>query len=118
MCFAAVIFHVLGRQAELPGNRLGCASAGNQIVAVLMPGQMLELQYEELVVNFEPLARRIIAYCGLEWDPACLEFHKTKRAVWTASAVQVRQPIYRSSIGRWRPYEDMLRPLSEALKGD
>jgi hypothetical protein len=85
---------------------------------VLMLGQMLEVQYEELVVNFEPLARRIVAYCGLEWDAACLEFHKTKRPVWTASAIQVRQPIYRSSIGRWRAYEGMLRPLSEALEGD
>jgi hypothetical protein len=85
---------------------------------VLSLEQMLEVQYEELVVNFEPLARRILAYCGLEWDAACLEFHKTQRPVWTASGIQVRQPIYRSSVGRWRPYEDMLRPLSEALEGD
>jgi tetratricopeptide (TPR) repeat protein len=84
---------------------------------VLPSEQMLEVQYEELVVNFEPLARRIVAYCGLEWDAACLEFHKTKRPVWTASVIQVRQPIYRSSIGRWKAYEDMLRPLSEALEG-
>ena len=84
---------------------------------VLPSEQMLEVQYEELVVNFEPLARRIVAYCGLEWDAACLEFHKTKRPVWTASVIQVRQAIYRSSIGRWKAYEDMLRPLSEALEG-
>jgi tetratricopeptide (TPR) repeat protein len=80
--------------------------------------QMLEVQYEELVINFESLVRRIVAYCGLEWDAACLEFHKTKRPVWTASAIQVRQPIHRSSIGRWKAYEDMLRPLSEVLEGD
>jgi len=85
---------------------------------VLPLEHILEVQYEELVVNFEPLARRIVAYCGLDWDAACLEFHKTKRPVWTASAIQVRQPIYRSSIGRWKAYEDMLRPLSEALEGD
>ena len=85
---------------------------------VLPLEQMLEVQYEELVANFEPLARRIVAYCGLEWDDACLEFHKTQRLVWTASAVQVREPIYRSSIGRWRPYEGMLRPLIKALEGD
>jgi tetratricopeptide (TPR) repeat protein len=84
---------------------------------VLPLEQILEVQYEELVVNFESLARRIVAYCGLEWDAACLEFHKTKRPVWTASVIQVRQPIYRSSIGRWKAYEDMLRPLSEALEG-
>ena len=84
---------------------------------VLPSEQMLEVQYEELVVNFESLARRIVAYCGLEWDAACLEFHKTKRPVWTASVIQVRKPIYRSSIGRWKAYEDMLGPLSEALEG-
>jgi len=84
---------------------------------VLPLEQILEVQYEELVVNFEPLVRRIVAYCGLEWHAACLESHKTKRPVWTASAIQVRQPIYRSSIGRWKAYEDMLRPLSEALEG-
>jgi len=85
---------------------------------VLPLEQMLEVQYEELVANFEPLARRIVAYCGLEWDDACLEFYKTQRPVSTASAVQVREPIYRSSIGRWRPYEGMLRPLIKALEGD
>jgi hypothetical protein len=85
---------------------------------VLPLEQMLEVQYEELVANFEPLARRIVAYCGLEWDDACLEFNKTQRPVRTASAVQVREPIYRSSIGRWRPYEGMLRPLIKALEGD
>jgi hypothetical protein len=78
--------------------------------------QMLEVQYEELVVNFEALARRIVAHCGLEWDDACLEFHKTQRPIWTASVDQVRRTIYRSSIGRWRPHEGMLRPLSEALE--
>ena len=78
--------------------------------------QMLEVQYEELVANFEPLARRIVAHCGLEWDDACLEFHKTRRPIWTASVDQVRRTIYRSSVGRWRPHEGMLRPLSEALK--
>jgi tetratricopeptide (TPR) repeat protein len=85
---------------------------------VLPLEQMLEVQYEELVANFEPVARRIVAYCGLEWDDACLEFNKTRRPVWTASAVQVREPIYRSSIGRWRPYEGMLWSLIKALEGD
>jgi hypothetical protein len=85
---------------------------------VLPLEQMLEVQYEELVANFEPLARRIVAYCGLDWEDACLEFHKTQRPIWTASVVQVRQRIYRSSVGRWRPHEGMLRPLSEALERD
>jgi Sulfotransferase family len=85
---------------------------------VLPLERMLEVQYEELVVNFEPLARRIVAYCGLEWNDACLEFNKTQRPVRTASAAQVREPIYHSSIDRWRPYEGMLQPLIKALKGD
>ena len=75
-------------------------------------------QYEELVADFEQQARRIIAHCGLEWDDACLAFDKTARPVRTASLVQVRQPIYRSSVGRWRPDEATLRPLLDGLGPD
>jgi len=78
---------------------------------------MLEVEYEALVEDFEPQARRIVAHCGLQWDPACLEFYKTSRPVQTASMVQVRQPIYRSSVGRWRPDEALLQPLLEGLAG-
>ncbi len=84
--------------------------------AVLPPNAMLEVQYEDVVGDLETQARRIITYCGLEWDDACLAFHTTSRPVWTASARQVRQPLYSSSVGRWRPYKDMLRPLLEALE--
>jgi hypothetical protein len=77
---------------------------------------MLEVQYEEIVDDLSEQARRIIAHCGLQWDNACLEFHRTERVVRTASVVQVRQPIYRSSIGRWRDYEDLLQPLLLELK--
>ena len=83
---------------------------------VLPPNAMLEVQYEDVVGDLENQARRIIAYCGLEWDDACLAFHTASRPVWTASARQVRQPLYSSSVGRWRPYKDMLRPLLEALE--
>jgi hypothetical protein len=82
---------------------------------VLPPGAMLEVQYEELVADFENQARRLVAYCGLEWDERCLAFHETKRPVRTASVTQVRQPIYRSSVGRWLPYKDMLAPLLTEL---
>ena len=82
---------------------------------VLPAGTMLEVQYEEVVADPETQARRIVAYCGLAWDDACLAFHKVERAVHTASATQVRQPIYRSSVGRWRTYQDRLQPLLEAL---
>ena len=83
--------------------------------AILPPDAMLEVQYEELIADFEPQARRLLAHCGLEWEDACLAFHKTQRPVRTASATQVRQPIYRSSVGRWRPYEPWLGRLRNAL---
>jgi hypothetical protein len=83
--------------------------------AVLPPGVMLEVQYEQVVADFETEARRVIAHCGLDWDDACLDFYRTERPVRTASIVQVRQPIYRSSVGRWRPDAATLRPLLEGL---
>jgi Sulfotransferase family len=83
--------------------------------SVLPDGGMLDVQYEELVADFEPQARRIVAYCGLEWDKRCLDFHQLQRPVRTASAVQVRQPLYRSAIGRWRSYAPWLGPLLDAL---
>jgi hypothetical protein len=82
---------------------------------VLPEGVVLEVQYEELVADFEPQARRLLAYCGLEWDDRCLAFHETQRSVRTASATQVRQPIYGTSVGRWRPYREMLQPLLREL---
>jgi Sulfotransferase family len=68
---------------------------------VLPPGTMIEVDYEELVGDLEGQARRLIAHSGLEWSPACLSFHTTERVVATASAAQVRQPIYLSSVRRW-----------------
>jgi hypothetical protein len=82
---------------------------------VLPEGAMLEVRYEELVADLEGQARRMIAHCGLEWDPACLNFHKNDRPVRTASALQVRQPIYQTSVGRWRPQDELLGPLLEGL---
>jgi tetratricopeptide (TPR) repeat protein len=76
---------------------------------------MLEVQYEELITDFEPQARRIIAHCGLEWDSACLSYHLTQRVVRTASRTQVRKPIYRDSLRRKRPDAELLQPLLEAL---
>ena len=82
---------------------------------VLPEGIMLEVQYEDVVHDLESQARRIIAHCGLEWDDACLSFYETERSVRTASATQVRQPIYQSSIGRWRLHEEELQPLLREL---
>jgi tetratricopeptide (TPR) repeat protein len=85
---------------------------------VLPQGVMLEVQYEELVADFEPQARRIVSHVGLAWDARCLAFHETQRTVRTASAAQVRLPLYRSAVGRARPYLSMLGPLLQALELD
>jgi tetratricopeptide (TPR) repeat protein len=82
---------------------------------VLPEGAFLDVRYEDLVADTEAQARRLIEYCGLEWNDACLEFHKTKRAVRTASVMQVRQPIYTTSVERWRQYEPFLKPLLDEL---
>jgi tetratricopeptide (TPR) repeat protein len=76
---------------------------------------IFELKYEEMTADPEAMSRRLIAFCGLEWDERCLRFHETQRAVRTASALQVRQGIYRSSVGKWKRYEAHLQPLLEAL---
>jgi tetratricopeptide (TPR) repeat protein len=76
-----------------------------------------EVDYEETVDDLESVSRRLVAALGLDWDPACLEFHKTRRPVGSASQYQVRQPIYRSSVGRWKRYEKELAGLF-ALVGE
>lgn len=83
--------------------------------ATLPATHFLEVEYEAVVDNLEAEARRMIAFLGLPWDPACLEFHRTRRMVHTASVNQVRKPIYRASIGRWREHAAYLEPLLKAL---
>jgi tetratricopeptide (TPR) repeat protein len=82
---------------------------------ILPADAMIEVRYEDLVEDLEGEARRILDYCGLPWDDRCLSFHEVERPVKTASLVQVRRPLYRSSVGRWRRYEKHLGPLMEAL---
>ena len=65
--------------------------------------------------NLIPVTRRLLAHCGLSWQDACLEFHSRPGAVGTASAVQVRSPLYGSSVGKWRHYEQQLQPLARHL---
>jgi tetratricopeptide (TPR) repeat protein len=84
---------------------------------VLPEGAFYEVQYEDLVQDNENQVRRLIDFCDLKWDDACLQSHKTKRTVRTASITQVRQPIYTSSLERWRRYEQFLGPLKEGLGG-
>jgi tetratricopeptide (TPR) repeat protein len=83
--------------------------------STLPPGTMLDVSHEELVDDLEGQARRLIEYCGLTWDEQCVSFHKTRRPVKTASAVQVRRPLFRGSLQRWRRYEAGLAPLLQAL---
>jgi tetratricopeptide (TPR) repeat protein len=83
--------------------------------SVLPPGAMLDVSYEDVVDDLEGQARRLIDYCGLPWDDRCLDFHKNSGQVRTASASQVRQPLFRSSLQRWRRYEAGLGPLLEEL---
>lgn len=82
---------------------------------VLPQGRILNVRYEEVVQDFDNTSRRIVEFCGLEWDERCLSFHRTDRVVTTASAIQVRQPLYESSIGRWRAYREFLGPLIDAI---
>jgi tetratricopeptide (TPR) repeat protein len=82
---------------------------------VLPAGRILDVRYEDTVADLEGQARRILSYCGLPWDDRCLSFHKTERPVRTASIAQVRQPIYKSSVERWRVYEEFLGPLLKEL---
>jgi hypothetical protein len=80
-----------------------------------MPDRMIEVNYEALTDDLEGQSRRLIEFLGLQWEPACLDFHLTERTVATVSYWQVRQPLYQSSVGRWRNYEKNLGPLFAAL---
>ncbi len=81
----------------------------------VLPGRVHRVVYEHMVEDTEAEVRRLLDYCGLEFEPACLEFHKTERAVRTASSEQVRRPIYRDATEEWRDYEPHLEPLKRAL---
>ena len=82
---------------------------------VLPEGAFLDIHYEDIVQDRETQTRRLIEYCGLEWDDRCLESHKAERTIRTASILQVREPVYISSVERWRRYEKHLTPLLTAL---
>ncbi|KAG2487977.1 hypothetical protein HYH03_013417 [Edaphochlamys debaryana] len=84
----------------------------------LPPGRLLTLHYEELVAAPEASARRLLSHCGLPWDPSALAFHTANRTVSTASVAQVRQPLYKKAVGRWRQYERQLAGLAEQLRDE
>ena len=81
----------------------------------VLPGVIHTVQYEDVVRDIEKETRRLLTYCGIEWQPQCLQFHENKEASITASTAQIRRPVYQSSIGKWRNYSDQLRPLADIL---
>ena len=82
----------------------------------VLPGRIIDVKYEDLIEDLEGEARRLVADLGLDWEPDCLNFHENEAAAMTGSAVQVRQKIYSSSVGRWRDYEAQLKPVADALE--
>ena len=82
----------------------------------VLPDRMIEVHYEDLVENPAVEGRRLIEACGLDWEDSMAEFHRNPTASMTASASQVRRPVYRSSVGKWRRYASELRPLSDKLE--
>jgi len=81
----------------------------------VLPGKVLRVQYEDLVGDLEGQVQRILEFCGLQFEPACLQFHKTERSVSTASSEQVRQPLSRAGLDQWQHYEPWLGPLKTTL---
>jgi tetratricopeptide (TPR) repeat protein len=81
----------------------------------VLPGAVLRVQYEEVVSDLETNVRRILDFCGLEFEPGCIEFHKTERRVHTASSEQVRRPLNRDGVDQWRHFEPWLGPMKAAL---
>jgi len=82
----------------------------------VLPSALLDVQYEDIVENIEPQVARILEFCGLDMEPACLAFHETQRAIESASSEQVRQPLYNTAVNRWRDYEAHLGELIEVLQ--
>jgi hypothetical protein len=82
----------------------------------VMPGRILDVQYEDIVSDLPRQLARMLGHCGLEWDDACLDFHNTKRSIRTASSEQVRQPLYTDAVGYRRRFDKALNPLAEILK--
>ena len=81
----------------------------------VLPGKVLRVQYEDVVEDLDTQVRRILDYCGLDFEDSCISFHETKRSVRTPSSEQVRQPIYQSGVDQWKNFEANLEPLKKAL---
>ena len=84
----------------------------------VLPAPILKVNYEDTVTDLESTAHRLLEACGLPWEPACLDFHRTERPIRTASVMQVRQPVYQRSVARWKNYEEALAELFAGLPRD
>jgi tetratricopeptide (TPR) repeat protein len=124
-CFTRLFAH--NQDATYDLNELGrFYKAYNDMMKhwrqALPAGSFYDIRYEKLVEDTETEARRLVDYCGLDWNDNCLDFHKNERSIRTASVTQVRQPIYKSSLARWKKYEKFLGPLiaglGDALDGE
>ena len=80
-----------------------------------LPGRVLRVQHEDMVEDLDGNVRRLLDFCDLDFEPACLEFHKTERSVRTASSEQVRQPIYKEGLDQWKNFEPWLGELQRTL---
>ena len=81
----------------------------------VLPGQIFDFEYEEFIENQKPMTEKLLEFCGLDWEDACMEFHKTVRTVNTASSMQVKQPLYKGAVGYWKNYEPYLGKAFEGL---
>ncbi|MDZ7643537.1 MAG: sulfotransferase [Woeseiaceae bacterium] len=82
----------------------------------VIPGALLDIRYEALFDDPETVSRQILEYCGLDWEDGCLAFHRNTAPIATASAAQVRRPLYRDAVGRWRRYASRLQPPADRLE--
>jgi hypothetical protein len=82
---------------------------------ITLPGFIHDFKYEDLVANQKEQTRRLLQLCGLPWDDACMDFHRTRRKIRTASNAQVSRPIYQDSVNLWKRYEALLKPLISAI---
>ena len=101
--------------AELAQYYRKCTGLMEHWKKVLPAGFILDVDYEDVVSDIETSARAIVAHCNLEWEPACLDFHKSERVVKTASVAQVRRPLYQTSVARWKRYGAAIDPLMKEL---
>ena len=81
----------------------------------VLPGKVLRVSYEAVVADLEPQVRRLLDFCGLPFEQACVDFHQTERAVRTASSEQVRQPIFKTGVDQWENFSPFLDPLRAVL---